>query len=101
MAEFTKVAQLSELQAGVGKLVETNGKEVALFNVSGKVYAVTNVCPHQGGPLSEGTIEDNTVVCPWHGWTFDVTNGVSPVNPRAKITTYEVKVEGNDVFVNV
>ena len=69
MAEFTKVAQLSELQAGVGKLVETNGKEVALFNVSGKVYAVTN--------------------------------GVSPVNPRAKITTYEVKVEGNDVFVNV
>ena len=54
---------------------------------------------HQGGPLGEGSLDSKTVTCPWHGWKFDVESGVSPVNPAAKIQTFKVVVEGNDVKV--
>lgn len=101
MGEFVKVAQMSDLQPGIGRMIEVRGQEVALFNISGKVHAITNLCPHQGGPLSEGHLEGNTVICPWHNWSFDVATGVSPVNPRAKIQTFPVKVEGSDIYVSV
>ena len=94
MGTLTKVATLAELAPGTARMVEVNGKEVALFNVDGKVYATTNICPHQGGPMAEGMIEGTTVVCPWHAWSFDICTGVSPVNPRAKLEKYSVKVEG-------
>lgn len=101
MEECVKVCALSELQAGVGKMVEVNGKEIALFNIDGKVYATTNICPHQAGPLSESSIDGTEITCPWHGWVFDVKDGVSPVNPRAKIPVYQVKVDGNDVYIDI
>ncbi len=100
MGDFVRVASMSELAPGTARMVEVNGKEVAVYNVDGKVYATTNVCPHQGGPLAEGMLEGTSIVCPWHAWAFDVCTGTSPVNPRAKIETYPVKVEGQDIFVN-
>ena len=99
MGTLTKVATLAELAPGTARMVEVNGKEVAIYNVDGKVYATTNICPHQGGPMAEGMIEGMTVVCPWHAWAFDICSGVSPVNPRAKLETYAVRVEGQDIFV--
>ncbi len=100
MAEFEKVAELSELQsAGATKIVPVNGREVALFNVDGKVCAIENVCPHKGGPLGEGMLEGNVVTCPWHGWQFDVTTGKSPVVATASVPCYEVKVDGTAVLV--
>ena len=100
MGTFTKVAQVDEVAPGTAKMVEVNGKELALYNVDGRIYATTNICPHQGGPLAEGMLEGTTVVCPWHAWAFDVCSGTSPVNPRARIETYPVKVEGRDIYVN-
>ena len=100
MGTFVKVATLGELAPGSCRMVEVNGKEVALFNVDGKVYATSNICPHQGGPLAEGMVEGTTVICPWHAWAFDVRSGTSPVNPRAKVDTYPVKLEGGDVYVD-
>ncbi len=101
MANFVKVASTSDLKPGENKPVNVNGNEIALFNVDGKFFALANTCPHRGGPLGEGFLEENVVTCPWHGWRFDVKSGVSPVMPTAKVTTYEVKVEGNDVMVAV
>lgn len=100
MGSFQKVATLSEVAPGTIRMVEVNGKELALYNVNGTIYATTNICPHQGGPLSEGMIEGTSVICPWHAWAFDICTGSSPVNPRAKIETYAVKVEGQDILVN-
>ena len=101
MADFVTVAKTSEINEGEGKVVEANGKQIALFNVDGKIYAIDNVCKHQGGPLGEGTCEGNIVSCPWHNWKYDVTTGVSPVNPQVKVDTFEIKVEGEEVKVKI
>jgi nitrite reductase/ring-hydroxylating ferredoxin subunit len=101
MGEFTKVATTTELAPGNIKKLEIAGREIALYNVDGQYYATSNICPHQGGPLDEGILEGTSVVCPWHAWAFDVCNGVSPVNPRAKIDCYPVKVEGTDILIKV
>ena len=98
MADFTKVAA-ADLKPGMGVCVEVGGKEIAVFNHGGAICALDNVCPHQGGPLSEGEIQDGRVVCPWHGWMFDLKTGQSPVSPAIKVAAYEAKMEGNDILV--
>jgi NAD(P)H-dependent nitrite reductase small subunit len=101
MSDFATVARVNEIKDGEGKVIEANGKTIALFNVEGKFYAIDNTCKHAGGPLGEGICEDGIVTCPWHQWKYDVTNGVSVVNPQIKVNTYEVRVEGGDIKVKV
>jgi nitrite reductase/ring-hydroxylating ferredoxin subunit len=101
MAEFVKVAQVSDLQPGTGKVVEVKDKVIALFNVEGTFYAIDNTCLHRGGPLGEGELEDCVVTCPWHGWQFNVKTGVSETNPSAKVKIYEVKTDGSTVMIAV
>lgn len=99
---WVKVAGVSELSEGQGKTVVAEGKSLALFRHEGKYRALDNTCPHRGGPLGEGHLEDGEVVCPWHAWAFEVTSGKCRVLPgQADVKTYPVKVEGNDVFVDV
>src|SRR5437899_13069358 len=99
--DFTRVAAVADIPAGQCKVVELSGREIALFNLDGKFYAIDNVCPHRGGPLSEGTLEGAEVICPWHGWRFDVTNGACMIVPTKNVDAFEVKVEGEDIFVKV
>jgi NAD(P)H-dependent nitrite reductase small subunit len=101
MAEFVKVATLSELQEGSGKPVEVNGKAIALFNVAGKVYAIDNTCLHRGGPLGEGLLEGEVVTCPWHMWEYNVRTGELVANSEIKVATYPVQIEGTDIKVAV
>jgi nitrite reductase/ring-hydroxylating ferredoxin subunit len=101
MSEFVPVAKVADLKPGECRTVMTDGRELALFNVGGKFYCLDNVCPHRGGPLAEGTLDGNVVTCPWHGWRFDVTTGVSPVVPTAKVEKFDCVVEGNDVKVKL
>lgn len=100
MAHFEKVVAKSDLKVGEGKVVQTGGREIAIFNVDGNFYAVDNTCPHQGGPLGEGMVDGDTITCPWHGWTFDVKNGSCTLNPNASVSCFEVKVEGEDILVS-
>jgi nitrite reductase (NADH) small subunit len=82
-----------------GQVMEAG--DVCLARVGGELKAVDNLCPHRGGPLGQGWLEGGSVVCPWHSWTFDLTTGVAewPVKDRVKV--FEVKVEGDDVLVEV
>ena len=57
------------------KLVQVNGLEIAVFNVGGQLYASGAVCPHEGGPLEDGTLDGDVVICPWHGFDFDLKTG--------------------------
>lgn len=100
MGQFQRVAAVGDVAPGTARMYEVNGKEIAIYNCDGQFFATSNICPHQGGPLAEGMLEGNMIVCPWHAWQFDVCTGASPVNPRAKIETYPVKVEGQDILVN-
>ena len=99
MANFVKVAQTSEIPAGQGKCVEVEGRRLAIFNVDGSYYAIDDVCQHQGGPLGEGELSGKIVTCPWHGWEYDVTNGINTFDTDLKQEQFEVKVDGNDILV--
>jgi nitrite reductase/ring-hydroxylating ferredoxin subunit len=101
VAEFVTVGKLSDLAAGSGKVVDVNGKAVALFNVGGAIYAIDNTCRHRGGPLGEGSLEGNLVTCPWHMWEYDVTTGEFIANREIKLATYAVQVEGDEIKVAV
>ena len=101
MAEFVRVGKLSDLAAGSGKVVDVNGRAVALFNVGGTIYAIDNTCRHRGGPLGEGTLEGNVVTCPWHMWEYDVSTGEFTGNREIKVATYAVEVEGDEIKVAV
>jgi len=102
MADFVKVAKISEIPAGAGKLVEAGGKQIALFHVDGKLYAIDNTCTHVGGPLSEGYVQELIVECPWHGAQFSLETGnVLRPPARADVASYPVRQEGEDVEIAV
>ncbi len=101
MGEFIAVAKASEVPAGSGKVVSAKGKPVALFNVDGAFHAIDNTCKHATGPLGEGELNNCIVTCPLHGWQYNVCTGDSTRPAGFKQTKYNVKVEGDDVFVEV
>jgi nitrite reductase (NADH) small subunit len=101
MAEFVRVSSKAEIPSGQGRMFEVNGRQVAVFNVGGKFHAIDNRCEHQGGPLAEGELDGCVVICPWHGWTYDVTTGGSPDDPDTRVRRFDVKVEGDEVLVAV
>lgn len=96
---FTKAAKKSEMHPGTSKIVSINGKMIAVFNIGGSIHAISNACAHKGGPLGEGELEGKTVVCPWHGWAYDVTTGKCLTSP-ATVQKFSVKVEGDDILVD-
>jgi nitrite reductase/ring-hydroxylating ferredoxin subunit len=99
MADFVKVMAVSELPPGTSREVSVAGKPVALFNVSGVVYAISNTCLHRGGPLGQGMLEGTSVMCPWHAWTWDVTTGENTANRELKLARYEARVEDGQIEV--
>ena len=101
MATLTKVASKADIPAGTGKVVEVGGKSIAVFNCDGTFYAIDNTCKHRGGPLGDGSLSSTTVSCPWHGWEYDVTTGACAMDPSICVQKFEVKVEGEDIFVAV
>jgi 3-phenylpropionate/trans-cinnamate dioxygenase ferredoxin subunit len=102
VAEF-KVATKSDVPSGNVRVVEANGRRIALANVDGEhFYAVDDVCTHDNGPLGEGTLADNLIECPRHGARFDLTTGAVRALPAVRpIRTYPVRLEGEDVYVDV
>lgn len=86
-----------------GRVVEViiAGTAVAVANVEGTFYAVSNSCPHADGPLGEGSLEGPLLTCPYHGWTFDVSDGSCKTNPDVKVRTFPVQVERDAVCVRV
>jgi len=102
MATFVKVARTDELPPGQGKCVEVKQRRIALFNVAGRCYAIDDTCPHRGGPLSEGELEGEAVVCPWHGAVFDLATGeVSRFPAAVGVATYEVRIDGGEIAIAV
>lgn len=100
-AEFVKVAKLNEIPSESGKVIVVEGKELALFKADGAVYAIDNFCLHEGGPLGHGPLKGGIVTCPWHLWKFDVRTGAMVEAPAMKVDCFGVKIEGDDVFIDV
>ena len=103
MSKF-KIATQDQLQPSGQLCVEVEGQHVALFRVEGSLYAIENNCPHMGGKLAEGQLQDHIIICPLHSWEFDIRDGrcIAPAwHPKAKpLDHYAVTLEGEDIFVH-
>ncbi len=98
---FVKVAEADKVEVGTGRVVEAGGKELALFNVAGEFFCIDNSCPHRDGPLGEGELYGEAVMCPYHAWQFSVRTGEGLYGCGVGVRTYATKVEDGDVLVEV
>ena len=104
------VGLAADIPAGQHKVFDVQGRSVGVFNINGAFYALLNRCPHEGGPLCEGTITGlrqakapgeyvysrpgEILRCPWHGWEFDIKTGQSWFDPQGtRVRPYPVSVE--------
>jgi 3-phenylpropionate/trans-cinnamate dioxygenase ferredoxin subunit len=99
---FQRVARLSDIPDPGRTVVEIDDHLVVVLHVGGEVFAIDDVCTHDGGPLGEGELDDHTIACPRHGAKFDVRTGAALTMPATRATkVHEVKVEGGEVFVKI
>ncbi len=107
--KFTVVGQTTDLAPGTTKPITVEGQKLVLANVGGQFYAIAQKCPHLGGNLSKGTLNGTILSCPLHKAGFDVISGAA-VDPAKilflkmktkNVSTYDVKIQGEDVLVGV
>ena len=101
MSRRVLIGPAADIPIGEGRVVEAEGKILALFNVDGAFYALENACAHRGGPLGEGDLDGTVVVCPWHAWRWDVKTGANVNNPAVKMPCFPVSVDDGRVFVEL
>ena len=99
---WTPITSLDNIPVREGRAVNLDGRELAIFNLDGKFMAVDNRCPHRGGPLADGIVAGNHVVCPLHGWKVCLENGrVTKPETPACVLTYRTRVKNGLVWVEV
>jgi nitrite reductase/ring-hydroxylating ferredoxin subunit len=94
------LAKVQDVPEGKGIVILlADGHEIALFKVNGEIYALDNSCPHQGGPLGEGTMDGSIVSCPWHGWEFNVTTGECLNMPTEAARKIEITIIDDAIYL--
>jgi NAD(P)H-dependent nitrite reductase small subunit len=97
-----RVAAVSELPTeGLGHAVKIDGLDIALFQWNDKIYAIENLCPHLGFPLSEGMMQGGEVICSWHGWHVRLEDGTCRGRERERAKVWECEVRDGEVFVKI
>ena len=106
---YIKVMQSDELMPGEKAIVDVNGKKVLLVNYEGSVFALDNRCPHLGGSLGDGILENEKIICPRHGSRYDVRTGQNVGNAKiafisikvGSAKTHVVKVEDGSILIDI
>ncbi len=102
MADFVKVATVKEIPSGTMKPFEIGHDRFVLCHTDDGFFAVEDTCTHDNEPISNGELRDHEVVCPRHGARFDIRDGSVKAPPAlVPLETYEVKVEGEDIYVRL
>ncbi len=102
MSQLVKIGPRSDLpEAGEAKEFTVGHRVICVANIGGVYSALDNSCIHHGGPLGQGVVMDGKLICPWHGWRYDVTTGIPLENPNLKVDVYRLKIEGDEVFVEI
>jgi methionine sulfoxide reductase heme-binding subunit len=97
---FFYVCETTVLENNQAKIFCIDQERIAVYKMDGKLYAIHNVCKHQGGPLGEGRIIDGCITCPWHGYQYLPQNGQSPPPFKEKVSTYNIRVTGTKVWLH-
>lgn len=98
---FVYAAKARDIAPGQIREIQLDAATIALANVAGQFHALSNTCLHRGGPLGQGSLQGPLVICPWHGWTFDVTSGKVSPNQTAGVACYPVELRGDDIYVDI
>jgi methionine sulfoxide reductase heme-binding subunit len=99
--DYVLVGNIEDIPNKKAKIIHINDNSIAVFKYDGKLSAVSNVCKHQNGPLGEGLItSDGCITCPWHGYQYRPEDGCSPPPFPEKVATYQLKINGNQVWLN-
>ncbi len=102
LAEYVAVATTDEIPSGSRKLLEVDGRAIAVFNIAGTYYCIADVCSHDDGPVAEGELDEYEIECPRHGAHFDVRSGKVLSFPAiVDIPAYPVRVEDGEVLVGL
>ena len=101
MPKFVRVAALQEIPEGQAKVVLVQDREIAIFHSGGAIHAVKNSCPHRGIGLDRGSVVNETLTCPGHGWQFDMKTGDCLDRPDVGVRCYRTEIRGNSVWVEV
>jgi nitrite reductase (NADH) small subunit len=100
--KWTRITHAENIPVREGRSVKIGDVDLAIFNLEGRFVAIENQCPHKGGPLCDGIVSGTTVVCPLHGWRFDLETGVAVrASSPACLTIFPTRVEDGIVMVDV
>jgi nitrite reductase (NADH) small subunit len=101
MSALVRICAKGELpRLGEAKEFSAGPRTLCIANIDGTIRALDSECPHRGGPLAEGMIEDGKLICPWHAWAFDPATGATD-SSQERVAVYPVSVEGEEVFVRI
>jgi len=98
---FVKVGSLAALPPGSVMEAEVGEGTYAICNVGGELSALEGICPHAGGPIGQGNVDGDRVVCPWHEWAYYCRTGVNDYDESVKLATFPVKLDGDDILIDV
>jgi len=100
--EFVEIAPVSEIPEGQRLFVEVGDRPVVVFNIAGEYFAIGDICTHDDGPLGDGSLEGDRVVCPRHGGEFDVRTGKAVQMPAVvDIPAYPVRIVGRYLHLGI
>ena len=99
MIKFIKVLKAEDLPIGKSAIILVGGLEIAVFNYKNEYFAILNKCPHKGGPLGEGRVQEGIVICPNHEWRFELKTGNSMQNPEMKVKIFPVRIKDEKIYV--
>jgi nitrite reductase/ring-hydroxylating ferredoxin subunit len=102
MPQRHPVTTLEDLPPGTKRAFDIGGRRIALCNVAGNLHAIDDICPHAGASMSSGPLQGTTLICPLHGFAFNVTNGVA-ICPKSidPLQTFPTFINGNQIEVEI
>ena len=99
MPDFVTIAKIQDIQPGSARSFQVKGLSVAVYNCQGHFYATSNICQHEGGFLAEGELTAKVIICPLHGWEYDLETGECLTAPGADLRTFPIQISGDQIQI--
>ena len=101
-ARYVRVGRTGEIPAGRGEVFDVEDRKIAVYRLESAYYAIDDICTHDGGPLAEGEVEGDQVICPRHGARFSIKTGAALSFPAiTPVESYPVRVDGEELFIGL
>ena len=101
-ARFVRVGRVKDVPAGRAEVFDVEERKIAVYKLGNDFYAIDDICTHDGGPLADGEVEGDQVICPRHGARFSIKTGAALTFPAiTPVESYPVRVDGDDLLIGI